>query len=202
MVQQTSIQLRYSKGETVFKQRGRASNLVFLHRGIVKFSYQYDSGSNYIMTIIKGPALLGGANLFFNESNIFSVTAMEESEICLIDIEKLKGLAVRHPKYIMALCESAIGMFQHSIFHFISLAHNQVNGRIANILLYLWDHVYKNSGFDFTVSRKEISEFAACSHENVITTLSKFKKEGLIHLEGKKIIIVDHERLINIGKKG
>ena len=154
------------------------------------------------MTVIKGPSLLGGANLFFHASNIFSVTAMEDSDICLIDINELKNVALKHPQYIMALCESSILMFQHSIFHFISLAHNQVNGRIANILIYLWDHVYSGSGFDFTISRKEIAEFAACSHENVISTLSRFRKEGIIELEGKKIVIINHDQLVKIGKNG
>ena len=202
IIRQTSVQLRYQKGETIFKQHGKASHLVFLHKGIVKFSYRYDTGSNYIMTIVKGPTLLGGANLFFKDSNIFSVTALEDSEICLIEIESLKKVVLMHPKYVMALFETAVNNFQHSIFHFISLAHNQVNGRIANILLYLWEHVYKDSGYEFTVSRKEIAEFAACSHENVITTLSRFKKEEIIDLDGKKIIIRNIERLNEIGKKG
>jgi CRP-like cAMP-binding protein len=62
--------------------------------------------------------------------------------------------------------------------------------------------VYKDSGYDFTISRKEIAEFAACSHENVITTLSRFKKDGIIDLEGKKIIIKNFEGLTEISKKG
>jgi CRP/FNR family transcriptional regulator, polysaccharide utilization system transcription regulator len=107
-----------------------------------------------------------------------------------------------NPSYILSMCENTLNMFQHSIFNFISLAHNQVNGRIANVLLYLWEHVYRDSGFDFTLSRKELAQFAACSHENVITTLSKFNKEGFIELEGKKIIIKDMAGLSEISKRG
>lgn len=197
-----SIQLKFRKGENVFKQGGKAQSLIFLHRGVVKFGYEYDSGDNYIMTIVSGPKLLGGANLFFKETNIFSITAIENSDICLIDLEAFLHVAKRNPNYILALCGNTLNMFQHSIFNFISLAHNQVNGRIANILIYLWDHVYKNSGFDLTVSRKEIAEFAACSHENVITTLSRFRRDGLIDLEGKKIIIRNYDGLNDISKKG
>jgi CRP-like cAMP-binding protein len=198
----TSVQLKFSKGETVLKQGGRASNLVFLHKGIVKFSYHYDSGENYIMTVVSGPKLLGGANLFFKETNIFSLTAVEESEICMIDIKALKSVALKNSNYIFSVFESTVNMFQHSIFNFISLAHNQVNGRIASILIYLWEHVYKNSGYDFTISRKEIAEFAACSHENVINTLSRFRKEGIIQLDGKKILIENIAALKELSRKG
>ncbi|PKP23703.1 MAG: transcriptional regulator, partial [Bacteroidetes bacterium HGW-Bacteroidetes-22] len=53
-----------------------------------------------------------------------------------------------------------------------------------------------------TVSRKELAEFAAGSHENVINTLSRFRREGLIEFEGKKIVILNHETLTEISKKG
>lgn len=197
-----TVPLMFSKGETIFKQGGRASNLLFLHKGVVKFCYRYDSGSNYIMTVTRGPKLIGGANLFFRDINIFSLTAVEACEVCLIDIESFKRLSTGNAAYILAMIEQAMEMFHHSIFNFISLAHNHVNGRIATVLLYLWDHVYKDSSYDFTLSRKELAEFAACSHENVINTLSRFRRERLIELEGKKIVILDHEALAEISKKG
>jgi CRP-like cAMP-binding protein len=202
IIRKSSIQLKFSKGEVVYKQGGKAQSLMFLHKGIVKFCYQYETGHNYIMTVVGGPKLLGGANLFFRETNIFSITAIEDCDICLIDLAAFVKVAMVNPSYILALCEKTLTMFQHSIFNFISLAHNQVNGRIANVLIYLWEHVYKNSGYDFTISRKEIAEFAACSHENVITTLSRFKKDDIIELEGKKIIIKDFEGLTEISKRG
>ena len=202
IIRKESIQLKFSKGEVVYKQGGKAQSLMFLHSGIVKFCYEYETGQNYIMTVVGGPKLLGGANLFFRETNIFSITAIEDCEICLIDLAAFVKVAMVNPSYILAMCENTLNMFQHSIFNFISLAHNQVNGRIANVLLYLWEHVYRDSGFDFTLSRKELAQFAACSHENVITTLSKFNKEGLIELEGKKIIIKDMSGLSEISKRG
>ena len=140
--------------------------------------------------------------LLSKETNIFSITAMEDCDICLIDLSAFVQVAMSNPSYILALCEKTLTMFQHSIFNFISLAHNQVNGRIANVLIYLWEHVYKDSGYEFTISRKEIAEFAACSHENVISTLSRFKKDGIIELEGKKIGIRDFEGLREISKRG
>jgi len=202
IIRKESVQLKFSKGEVVYKQGGKAQSLMFLHSGIVKFCYEYETGQNYIMTVVGGPKLLGGANLFFRETNIFSITAIEDCEICLIDLGAFVKVAMGNPSYILSMCENTLNMFQHSIFNFISLAHNQANGRIANVLLYLWEHVYRDSGFDFTLSRKELAQFAACSHENVITTLSKFNKEGLLELEGKKIIIKDMAGLSEISKRG
>jgi CRP-like cAMP-binding protein len=202
LIRRTSVQLKFEKGETILKQGARSHQLVFLHKGIVKFNYQYETGKNYIMTIVSGPKLLGGANLFFKETNIFSLVAMEDCEICLIESKAMFSVAQKHAPFVLALCERTTEMFQSSIFNFISMAHKQINGRIADILIYLWEHVYKNGQFEFVVSRKEIAEFAACSHENVITTISRFNKEGIITLEGKKIIIRDMDKLTKISKTG
>jgi CRP-like cAMP-binding protein len=202
LLRRTSVQLHFEKGETILKQGAKSHYLVFLHKGIVKFSYQYSSGKNYIMTIVCGPKLLGAANLFFKETNIFSLVAMESCDICLIDNKAMRNIVLKHSDFILAMCESTMEMFQASIFNFISMAHNQVNGRIADILLYLWNDVYHKNPDEFIITRKELAEFAACSHENVITTLSKFNKEGIITLVGKKIIVNDIEKLNEISKKG
>jgi CRP/FNR family transcriptional regulator len=202
LIRRTSVQLHFEKGETILKQGATSHHLIFLHKGIVKFSYQYSSGKNYIMTIVSGPKLLGAANLFFKETNIFSLVAMESCDICLIDSKAMRNIALKHSDFILAMCERTMEMFQASIFNFISMAHNQVNGRIADILLYLWNDVYHKDPEEFVITRKELAEFAACSHENVITTLSKFNKEGIITLEGKKIIVNDLEKLNEISKKG
>lgn len=201
-IRKTSIPLRFEKGETIVKQGGRSTHIIFLHKGILKFTYQNQSGKTFIMTVVSGPKLLGGANLFFNNTNIFSLIAVETCDICLIDEKAFKTTIEKHGKYLLGMFEHTIEMFQSSIFNFISLAHQQVNGRIADVLIYLSENVYKNTPYDFTLSRKEIAEFAACSHENVINTLSRFNKEGIITLEGKKIIINDLKKLEDISKRG
>lgn len=202
LIRRHSTQLKFKKGETIFKQGGNSTHIIFMHRGVVKFNFQNDNGKNFIMTVVSGPKLLGGANLFFKETNIFSIIAVEDCDICLIDGKEFRNAIMKHSSYMMVLFERSLEMFQASIFNFISLAHKQVNGRIADILLYLNDNVYANSEFEFTLSRKEIAEFAACSHENVINTLSRFNKEGIVRLEGKKISIVDKAKLSEISKKG
>ncbi len=202
LIRRTSYQLKFEKGETIMKQGAKAQQLVFLHLGIVKFVYQSDQGKNFIMTIVKGPILLGGANLFFRETNIFSLVAVEDCELCFIDSRALRNVAAANGHYLLALCERSVEMFQSSIFNFISLAHKQVNGRIADILIYLWEHVYKDTPYEFTLQRKELAEYAACSSENVINTLSKFNKEGIITLEGRKIVINDLQKLHLISKTG
>lgn len=195
-------QLNFKKGEVILKQGATSTSIGFLHKGIVKFTYQKDAKKSYIMTIVSGPKLIGQANLFFKEKNIFSIVAVEDCDICFLDSRKVLGVLENHGKFLLTMVERSSDMFQSSIFNFISLAHNHVHGRIADILIFLWENVYRNSEYDFTLTRKEIAEFAACSHENVISVLSTYNKEGLIAFEGRKIIIKDLNKLKEISKNG
>jgi CRP-like cAMP-binding protein len=195
-------QLHFKKGEMILKQGATSTSIGFLHKGIVKFTYQKDAKKCYIMTVVSGPKLIGQANLFFKEKNIFSIVAVEDCDVCFLDSRKVLTVLENHGKFLLSMVERSSDMFQSSIFNFISLAHNHVNGRIADILIFLWENVYRNSKYDFTLTRKEIAEFAACSHENVISVLSTYNKEGLIGFEGRKIIIRDLNKLKEISKNG
>ncbi len=201
-LQKRSTQLLFRKGEAILKQEASATHLVFLQKGIVKFFYEDEKGKNLILTITKSPSLIGGANIFNEGLNLFSVYAVEDCEVCMIDMMMLKEIAMANNLFLMKLLELVTGMFKTSIMNFINLAHKQVNGRIADILLFLSGTVYSSPNFTLTLSRKELSEFAGCSTENVIHTLSKFNREGIIVVKGKSIEIRDFERLEKISKVG
>ena len=71
-------QLQFAKGEVILKQGAKSTSIGFLHKGIVKFTYRKDAKKNYIMTVVSGPKLIGQANLFFKDQNIFSIVAVED----------------------------------------------------------------------------------------------------------------------------
>ncbi len=198
----SSVQLRFKKGDTILKQGAASTHLIFLHKGTVKFNFEDDQEKNLIMTIVAAPKLLGGANMFYRNTNIFSVCALEDCDVCMIDIPLFKQLLLNNSHYAMALFEKSMEMFEVSIFNFISLAHKNVNGRVADILIYLANAVYKSDEFTLNLSRKEIAEFAGCSVENVINTLSRLNKDAIIHLDGKNLSITDRKKLMLISKAG
>ncbi|HNW98080.1 MAG TPA: Crp/Fnr family transcriptional regulator [Bacteroidales bacterium] len=202
LIRRTSVQLSFKKNEIIFKQGDKSSNIAFLYSGIVKFKYQITPDRDFVLTVVSGPKLLGGANLFFNETNLFSIEAVEDSEICLINNKALFKIISENNRYFMTILQASVDMYKYSIFNFINLSYKHVNGRIADILLYLSDQVYKSDNFKLCLTRKEISEFAACSPANVMTTINMLHKEGIIKVDSKKIEILDRKKLTEISKLG
>jgi len=201
-LEKTSVKLNFKKGETILKQGGLPTHVVYLEKGIVKFNYENDSNKNLILTIVSAPKILGGANLFYKDNNLFSFIAVEDCEVVLIDARVLEEVLVDNSRFAMMMFQVASEMFKKSVMNFISLAHKQKEGRIADILLYLADEVYHNTSFMLSLTRKEIAEFAGCSTENVIMTLSKWQAEKIVLIDGKKIEIKDLDKLKYISKIG
>ena len=133
---------------------------------------------------------------------MFSFVAVEECKAILIDAKVLQNILMDNSKFAMMMYQMTSGMFKKAIINFISLAHKQKEGRIADIISYLADEVYHNNSFTLSLTRKEIAEFVGCSTENVIMTLSRWQTEKISSIEGKKFEILNPEKLQYIRKIG
>jgi len=201
-IEKGSVQLRFQKGETILKQGNIPTNVIYLETGVVKFSYENEWRKNLILTIVSAPKILGGANLFYKDNNLFSIVAVEPCAVLMIDAEILLKVLSANAKFAMMLYQYASEMFRTSILNFISLAYKQKEARIADIILYLSEHVYHGHSFRLSLTRKELSEFAGCSTENVIMTLRRWQHEEIISCDGKELTINNPEKLKYISKIG
>lgn len=194
-------QLKFRHGETIFKQGDKSRHIALLNSGIVKFNFE-DKDRNLILSIVSAPKILGGANMFYRQRNLFSISAIGDCDIFMIDMHEFGEILKQNAKYMLMLFERAMEMFETSILNYISLANKNVNGRIADILLYLSEHVYKSENFTLLLTRKEIAEFAGCSKENVIHTFSHLNEDKVIRTEGKNLSILDKSKLQMISRLG
>ena len=202
-IERASVFLHFKKGETILKQGNKPTHIAYLQSGIVKFNYCSDNNSkNTILTLVAAPKILGGANLFYKDNNLFSIVAVEDCEVFLIDANVLYQLLKDNGNLAVALFQMASDMFKRSVLNFISVATKQKEARIADVFIYLSEEIFFGTSFKLSLTRKEIAEFACCSVENIIMTLSKWQQEGIVSFSGKNFEIVDMNKLKYISKIG
>jgi len=80
--------------------------------------------------------------------------------------------------------------------------YKQMNGRMADTLLYLDDLKKEKTEIFQLLSRKDIADFAGISTESAVKVLKTFEKDGLIKLNEKDIEVIKHNELLEISKKG
>jgi CRP-like cAMP-binding protein len=203
-IEKYSIRLKFKKGETILKQGHQPTHIAFLQKGIVKFNFDSDvNQKRIILTMVPAPKILGGANLFYKkDNNLFSIVAVEDSDVILIESDILLEIMKMNGIFSVALFQMTSDMFKKAILNFISVANKQKESRIADVILYLAEEVYFSNYFQLSITRKELAEFACCSAENVIMTLSKWQTEGILSVSGRRLKIINLEKLRYISKLG
>jgi CRP/FNR family transcriptional regulator len=84
----------------------------------------------------------------------------------------------------------------------LEIKRKHLKGRVAHVLLYFADYIYGKDEFELPISRREIADYIGMTTENVIRTLSEFRKDKIIKIFGKDILVVDKKRLENISEFG
>jgi CRP/FNR family transcriptional regulator len=191
----------FAKGEVIFQQDEPTEYLVFLTSGMTKLVYN-NHGKELIIAIEKPQTLLGLANLLNENLNFASIVAVEDSTGCVIDFEQFKRTMLKNKHFLFEVMGISTRMFRRSVLNFISIAHKQSNGRVADVLLFLSENIYNSRSFCLSLSRQELADFAGCSKEVVIRTLQNFCTEGIINISGKNVEILDGEQLSRISKIG
>lgn len=79
--------------------------------------------------------------------------------------------------------------------------YKQMNGRMAEALLYLDSLKNEQEAIFQFLSRKDLAEFAGISAESAVKLLKIFQKEGLIELKDKDIILLKYSALTEISRK-
>jgi len=155
----------------------------------------------FILYLLKPPAYIGLLSFFESPVYFYSVSALEDSEVCFIELDLVKKLYVGNHDLLLKLNKAFGKSVSNIMKKIISLNQKQIRGRTAENLIYLAD-INNSYKFQLGVSRKEIGEMAAISEENTVRLLSEFSKEKIISLKGKEIEILDMPLLRKICEVG
>lgn len=195
-------QIFYSKGENICKQGAFASSVMYVSDGLVKLYLENNNKKITNIRLINSSNFIGLSSIFGENIFNYSVVALKDTNICLIDKEGLKKLIEGNGAFASSLikryCENETYLFEK----FRSISYKQMNGRLADALLYLSSNELQGDNVFSYINRKDIADFACISKESTVGLLTEFKNEGIIDVNGKDIKIIKPDILKNISKTG
>lgn len=191
----------YKKGETIIKEGTSVTNIMYVLDGFVKV-YIEGPDKNIIIKLIKSDDFIGLTSLFGDDTYYFSASALKETRICSFDREGIKNLITQCCDFSRELSNWYCKNYNIMLTKCLNLGLRQLNGKLANTLLYLNREEFKAIDIYSYISRKDLAELSGMSMESVVRILSEFDEEKIIELKGKKIEIKDLERLKVINQKG
>jgi CRP-like cAMP-binding protein len=202
VVRASKTQVLFRKDDNLTKQGAFASYVLFIISGYAKQYLESDSSKNFNLRIIKPGEFIGLSPVFSGNIFTYSSVALTDCQVFLIEKEAIANVSKENGRFGFQIIKRYCEQNSNLLGTVGSLMHKQMNGRLAETLLYL-DGIKKEKDEIFQLlSRKDLADFAGISTESTVKLLKLFEKDGLIKLKEKDIAILKHESLLEISRKG
>ena len=195
----------YAKNEIVFSENSKPKSLICLSVGKVKIFKEGVGGREQIIRLAKPGGFIGYRALFAGQNYHASAVALENSVVCFIDKTPLFELMKREPVLSFNILKSIATELGFSNMRTVSLTQKHIRGRLAESLLFLIDQYgYEEDGITIQayLSREDVANLSNMTTSNAIRTLSTFASEKVLALEGRKIKILNIDKLQRISELG
>lgn len=202
LISENSNIVSYKTNDIIFKQNTRTSHVMFIKSGLVKLYLENKNQKTKILKIGTSKEYLGLNSVFGEETFSYSAEAIQKTEIFIIDFEIFQEILQNNGQFSYALLKHITESNLKLLSRLISQSQKQLPGRIADIILYFSEQIYNSKEFNFPLTRTELAELAGTTKESLIRTLTEFKNDKIIKLEGKKVSIISLEILNTLSRIG
>jgi CRP-like cAMP-binding protein len=202
IVRASKTQVLFRKDDNLTKQGAFASYVLFIISGFAKQYLEGDGIKSYNLRIIKPGEFIGLSSVFSGNTFAYSSVAITDCQVFLVEKAAISKVAKENGEFGFQIIKRYCEQNTNLLGTVRSLMYKQMNGRLAETLLYI-DSVREARVDIFQLlSRKDLADFAGISTESTVKLLKSFEKDGLIELHEKDIKIVNYEALDEISSKG
>ena len=195
----------YKKNEFVYREGEMPVGMQYLKEGMVKLIKAGFGGREQIIRMITRNGLIGYRSLIAGEPHNGTTIAIEDSEIITIPRDVLYDVLLRNYDFSLALLKDLSLELGFSHHRTVSLTQKHIRGRLAeSILLLIEKYGFEHDGKTLRVylPREDLANLSNMTSSNAIRTLSIFAGEKVIATDGRKIKVVNLEKLERISKQG
>jgi len=202
LVRGSKTQVLFRKGDNLTKQGAFASYVLFIISGLAKQYIEGDNSRNYNLRIIKPGEFVGLSAVFTKSTFNYSSVALTDCQVFLVEKDAIAKVIKQNGLFGFTMITRYFEQNANLFDTLRTVIYKQMNGRIAETLLYVDGFKNENPHIFQLLSRKDIADFAGISTESAVKLLKSFEKDGLIELNEKDIQVVNHNGLLEISKKG
>jgi len=201
ILEKNCAKVHFKVGETILKQDSLSTNVVYIEAGLVKIHIK-GTNRERIMKIMKAPAYLCLPSSFGDKVNHFSVTALDETDVCFTDVSIFKQLICNNGNFayqiILDISKGQLSNLQNCLNN----SQKQNIGRIADAILFFSEQIFESDSFTFPVSRQEIADLTGITRESASRILTEFHNEKIVKIHNREITILNEKLLRQISEKG
>ena len=202
LVRGSKTQVLFRKGDNLTKQGAFASYVLFIISGLAKQYIEGDSNRNYNLRIIKPGEFVGLSAVFTKSMFNYSSVALTDCQVFLVEKDAIAKVIKQNGLFGFTMITRYFEQNANLFDTLRTVIYKQMNGRIAETLLYIDEFKNENPHIFQLLSRKDIADFAGISTESAVKLLKSFEKDNLIALNDKDVVIEKRDALVDISKRG
>lgn len=188
--------IQCKKGQQFILEGAPVHGLYFVNKGKVKVAKTGFQGREQIVRFAKDGEIIGHRGFGVGESYQINAVAIEDSILCNFPNELMKEMLHHAPNLTYDFMMFYADELNRSETKVKKFAQMTVREKVIDALLYINRKFGQtNEYLNIQLSRKEIADFAGTTDEQVIRVISALKKEKMLRASGKKIGIMDIEKL-------
>lgn len=195
------VEVSFKKGETIFKQGSMVAQMAYIKKGMVKISQEH--GSQELVIALAGRGQLVGVQFIFSSSLIpYSIIAMDDVSVCLLEISAINQTLEENPKFASAMLRVVNDETNFLYGRMACLSLKQLHGRFADLLLCLSLRIYKRKVFSTPLSKKDMAMVTNMSQESFSRVIKDFVSDKIIEFKGNQISILNYEKIRHLSLVG
>ncbi|MDR0769115.1 MAG: Crp/Fnr family transcriptional regulator [Dysgonamonadaceae bacterium] len=193
----------FKKNQKIYSEGDKPQNLMCLLKGKVKI-YKEGIGHSQIIRIIKPIQYFAYRAYFAKENYLTAAAAFEPSSVCLVPMTVVNDILREN----FNLCKFFIHQLSVDLgitkARTVNLTQKHIRGRLAESLIFLIDSygLEDDNTINIYLSREDLANLSNMTTSNAIRTLSIFASEKVIALDGRKIKVLDEDKLHKISRLG
>lgn len=191
---------KYKKKQVIYSEGNRPFQLFFIQKGKVKTYKINELGKELTVGLYSEGDFLGYIALMEGSSYRESAVAMEDTELAVIprdDFNELMNSSKEISQKFIKLLARNVSEKEEQL---LGMAYNSLRKKVADALLALQKKYTSSSASpnSIDISRENLATIAGTATESLIRTLSDFRSEKLIDLNGSSIVILQEKKLVNM----
>lgn len=188
----------YEKGEIIYKEGEHSNNVYLVYKGKIK-SFKIDEfGKELIITVHKDDDFFGLSVSMENAINFETTMAMEPVEVIVLTKKTLRDILENNFKLSLKILQLINENLTEVKDQLLQMAYGSMRRKTANTILKFANKMSYKPLTSINISRRDLASVAGIATESLIRTLTHFKKEGILEIEGRNIKILDLEKLESI----
>lgn len=201
-INSSKITIHYDSGETIRKQGTFMSHVATITSGLAKMYLEGPNRQRSMLRIVKAGGFIGGPGLYLDRINHFSVTALTETTVCLIEADLFKELIDQNRQFAHGLMREFSQNILSVYRRLVNLTQKQMPGRMADTLIYLVEEVFESMAFPAYLTKQDMAALSGMAKESAIKVLRDFQHSQIIRLTAREWEVLDMERLSRISQTG